>query len=64
MVVMAESLGEVGPDAIAVEHAADLLLERHHHGERRLGEDLARRAAHDREVVETRAAAARRTTRR
>ena len=43
VVPAAEPLGEVRPDAVAVEPVAELPVEGHHDGERRLGDDLARR---------------------
>ena len=55
MIVSAETLGEIRPDAIAVQHAADFLLERHHHGERSArGITCRSSSAHDRETIEAR----------
>ena len=44
VLVLREALGYVRPDPIAVENAADFLLERHHHGERGLFDHLAVRS--------------------
>ena len=54
VVPTAEVLREIGADAIAVQHRAELLLERPHDGERRLANDLAILAAHERQIVEPR----------
>ena len=56
-------LGEVGADVIAVQHSAHFLAERHEHGQRGLGDDLAFDAAHDARGDRSQALSARRTTR-
>src|SRR5204863_9142253 len=51
MIVSSYPLGEVGPDAVPVQSSRDFLLERHHHGNRGLADDLTLYTAHDRQPV-------------
>ena len=50
-----EPLGEIRPDAVAIEFPRNFLLEGHEDGERRLGNNLSLDATDDREMVEARA---------
>jgi hypothetical protein len=52
--VAAKAFRQIGPDAIPIEHCAELFLERTHHGERRLPDDLSVLTVDQCEVIEAR----------